>query len=153
MDSRDAGVTIIEMLVVMAIIGMAMAIAVPAMRNMNKSRGARIPALELASELKAARVSAILVGRPIAVHFILPERRYIREGAQDAGGFFSSNLAVSFVRKQAAQVEDGGASSVIFFPDGSSTGGAIVLAEGRIAFQVSVDWLTGNITTEPRSSS
>ena len=35
--------------------------------------------------------------------------------------------------------------SIRFFPDGSSTGGAITVSGPKLAYRVNVDWLTGAV--------
>ena len=39
-----------------------------------------------------------------------------------------------------------GVAGFRFFPEGASTGGRIVLSRERAAWQVDVDWLTGEVT-------
>jgi general secretion pathway protein H len=55
----------------------------------------------------------------------------------------SSVLSVYTAQSEA--VEDK-IAAIRFFPDGSSTGGAISVANGGTKFRVDVDWLTGNVT-------
>ena len=39
-----------------------------------------------------------------------------------------------------------------FFPDGSSTGGYIALADDKTEYRVKVDWLTGHISIADRNA-
>jgi general secretion pathway protein H len=41
------------------------------------------------------------------------------------------------------------AGSVRFYPDGSSTGGRIILSRSGSGYQVGVQWLTGRIRMAP----
>ncbi|MDX1606523.1 MAG: hypothetical protein R3202_10055, partial [Candidatus Competibacterales bacterium] len=58
------------------------------------------------------------------------------------------------IRLYTAQSEllDQKRGSIRFFPDGSSTGGHIALAEGGLEYRVNVDWLTGRVTIEHRDA-
>ncbi len=40
---------------------------------------------------------------------------------------------------------DRGTGRIRFFPDGTSTGGRVSLAEGERSYHVVVDWLTGRV--------
>ncbi|MCK7491838.1 MAG: hypothetical protein MZW92_09370 [Comamonadaceae bacterium] len=40
---------------------------------------------------------------------------------------------------------DAATGNIRFFPDGSSTGGAITVSGPKLAYRVNVDWLTGAI--------
>jgi general secretion pathway protein H len=53
--------------------------------------------------------------------------------------------ALSVFTAKSEAVEDK-VASIRFFPDGSSTGGAISIANGGTKFRVDVDWLTGSVT-------
>ena len=44
-----------------------------------------------------------------------------------------------------SQVESEDRGSIRFFPDGSSSGGRVTVANDRLAFVVDVDWFTGKV--------
>ena len=44
-----------------------------------------------------------------------------------------------------SEVLDREKGRIRFFPDGSSTGGAITVSGSKLAYRVNVDWLTGVI--------
>ena len=54
-------------------------------------------------------------------------------------------LEVELFTAHTEQISDD-AGNIRFFPDGSSTGGEIVLGDGRSKFHVQVDWLTGRVS-------
>jgi general secretion pathway protein H len=47
-----------------------------------------------------------------------------------------------------AELLDGSRGNIRFFPDGSSTGGYIALADAKVEYRVKVDWVTGHISIE-----
>ncbi|HET6468996.1 MAG TPA: prepilin-type N-terminal cleavage/methylation domain-containing protein [Geminicoccaceae bacterium] len=122
--SADGGFTLLELLLVLAIVGLVLALAVPRFEAASGPALADRAAL-LASELRAARQRAILSGRPERV--AMP--------AQDLPG-------------RAAGADSGTAPAVaalVFFPDGSSTGGSIVLDQDQRRMVVEVDDVTGAV--------
>jgi general secretion pathway protein H len=48
-----------------------------------------------------------------------------------------------------SQMQSPQVGAVRFYPDGSSTGGRIVVARGDHGYQVGVQWLTGRIRLAP----
>jgi len=44
-----------------------------------------------------------------------------------------------------SELLDQATGNIRFFPDGSSTGGAITVSGAKLAYRVNVDWLTGAI--------
>jgi general secretion pathway protein H len=121
----DRGFTLIELLVVLTIVALLAGVALPQARALLRpdiDRTTRAVALAIRDQ----RSSAMRTGRmaPVTAAAILP---LLPNGTELA--------------------EDGlGKSGLMFFPNGTSTGGRIVLAasDGRRA--VNVDWLTGRVT-------
>jgi general secretion pathway protein H len=137
----DAGVTLIEMLVVMAIIALAYVLAMPNFRSPAQSVGLRTTALDMKSRLAVARATAIARGRPVAVIVDLPHRRY----ASEADGRWTALPADLSISVTTARDLSGNAQGarLVFYPDGSSTGGEILLRRDNQAYNVAVNWLTG----------
>ena len=44
-----------------------------------------------------------------------------------------------------SELLDSATGGIRFFPDGSSTGGAITVSGPKLAYRVNVDWLTGTV--------
>ncbi|MCB1718999.1 MAG: type II secretion system protein GspH, partial [Candidatus Competibacteraceae bacterium] len=51
-----------------------------------------------------------------------------------------------------SELLDGTRGNIRFFPDGSSTGGYIALADAKVEYRVKVDWVTGHISIETRNA-
>jgi general secretion pathway protein H len=146
--ASDAGVTLIEMLVVLAIIALAFALALPNLQGAARSVGVRTTAFDMKMHLGVARAAAIAKGRPMAVVIDVGGRRYASE-ADDRWVALPPGLGV-----RVTSMRDPGGNAqrprLVFFPDGSSTGGAILLKRDNAAFNVAVDWLTGEASVEAR---
>jgi len=136
MDSPD-GFTLIEMIVVLVVLALIAGIVM--------SRGpSRSPTLEVkqavamvAQALRGARAAAIAADRPVDVE-IDTVGHSIRSGSARLTllpGTVGIEGMVARVRRVAIR----------FAPDGSSSGGGVVLTEGAVRRLVMVDGLTGRV--------
>ena len=69
---RDAGFSLIDMLIVIALISIIAGIAVPAFGNLSESLKLASSAREVERELQTARLKAVTSNRPIRVRFNCP---------------------------------------------------------------------------------
>jgi general secretion pathway protein H len=128
---RAAGFTLLEMLVVLAVLALALALVAgggaprPAVQ-------ARAAADRVAAALRTARGQAILQDRQVTVALDAPGHA-LRVG-RDAPLRLPPTLDLT------------GPPTIRFAPDGSSSGGRIVLAGGGRQIAVTVDWLTGRVS-------
>ncbi|MFC7739020.1 GspH/FimT family pseudopilin [Roseomonas sp. GCM10028921] len=143
-DVREAGFTLIEMLVVVAVIGLAIALVVGRGPARSPSLEAREAATEVALALRQARGLAIATNRRMT--FVLDVgRRAYRVGDGPVHPLPPAlDLAVITAAGEAGEGRT--ASAITFSADGSSSGGRIRLAAGSIRRVVAVDWLTGRVT-------
>ena len=132
-----------ELLVVIALLGLALALAVP-----NLSRA--LPGLELRSDarivagaLQEARAAAIGQNRQTTLVLDVGQRT-LRLGDR-ALVRLSPRLGIS-IRSASSEASAAGTGGISFFPDGTSTGGRITLVLGERQRHVVVDWLTGTIS-------
>ena len=140
-DSSQDGFTLIELVVVIALLALVAAIAVPSASRLIDLSSPSDDAERLAAALRQARMAAIVEGRPRNV-FIDPARRQWRHG-KDVGTFDSVASITTTVPPVGRR--ENGMSSIVFLPNGSATGGRIALGEGHLRQNVTIDWLTGNV--------
>jgi len=130
-----------EMLIVVAIL--AMALAVMAARGPLMSRGleAQAAASRLAQTLRLGRTRAIAANRPVPVALDLSTHGVALDGVQQfvlpVSATVTARMADGSLPRRRAQF--------VFTPDGSATGGSVVLAVGERRLMVTVDWLTGHV--------
>ncbi len=137
-----AGFTLIEILVVLAILGVVLGVLIG--RGPIRSRGleARAAAGALAQALRAARAQAIAADRSVTVT-IDPGRHVF---AADAGPVTRIDGALALSVLPPALPGPGSARLIRFAPDGSSSGGDVLLGNGPRRLEVSVEWLTGKVS-------
>jgi len=140
---REAGFTLLELIVTLSILGLALALIVGYKPPWSSGLGLRGTAAELASGLRLARSEAILRNQSIAFEIDLAGHRYrVGGGAvrQLPAQLKLALLTVTGEQHYAAQ------GDIRFNPDGSSTGGRIEVADGARSIAVGVDWLSGRVS-------
>lgn len=152
-SGSDRGFTLVEALVAVALLALAALIALPLAGNARRDLALRASAVALASELKSARASAMRVNREETVEIDAAQgttRLGTTAGTRPIGAGWSGaaqgdgrggpGITLTTIRGEQTGLASG---RIRFYPDGSSTGGRIVLTDrGRTAI-VTVDWLTG----------
>ncbi len=141
--TNSAGFSLIELLVVLAVMGFVLALIVGYRTPWSSGLSLEGTAAELASGLRLARSQAIADNRPVALALDLSGHRYRIGG--DPPRSLPSKLSIGLltVNGERRSVTLG---DIRFNPDGSSTGGRITLADGGRRVAVGVDWLTGRVT-------
>jgi len=136
------GFTLIEILVVVAIIGVVMGVLIG--RGPVRSHGleTRAAAGALAQALRAARAQAIATDHDVTV-LIDPVRHVF---AADNSPVSQIDPKTALVVQQPALMGPGEAARILFSADGSSTGGNILLGTGKRRLEISVEWLTGKVS-------
>lgn len=136
------GFTLLEMLAVILLIGIAAAaVAVSVTQGLASAR-VRAASGELAAALRATRAQAIVKGSEQS--FELDVRRLSYRAADGREAHLPAGMQVSITSAREDQ-PDAHTGRIRFFPDGSSTGGHITLQRGNRRWQVNVAWLTGAV--------
>jgi general secretion pathway protein H len=144
----DRGFALIEILCVLAIIGMLAAIILPAIPRATSRAKLESYAVQTAALLKADRNTALR--RQIQVTTLIDATaRSIRSGV--TGRVIRLPNDVSLEAILASRCADRNAGrSIDFFPSGMSCGGTIALARPGMGYQVRVNWLTGGVDIVPQ---
>lgn len=140
--SRDGGFTLIELIVVLAVLGLMAGLVVS--RGPLRSPGleARAAVGELAGGLRLARAEAIARDRPVPFALDVDAHAY-RVGDAPPRAL---PPAVALRLLTTAGQAGGGVGRIVFAPDGSATGGWIELAGAGRRWRIGVDWITGGVT-------
>jgi general secretion pathway protein H len=134
----EAGFTLTELLVVLAIIGLLVAAIPVLLRSAIPGTQALAAARSLANDLRLARGLAIARGATISVTFDPARQVY----AVAPGG--DVHVLPNHIRFALAQR----GTAIGFYPDGSSNGGAVFVGDGGTRHRVAADWLTGRISID-----
>jgi general secretion pathway protein H len=140
--ARASGFTLLEMLAVILLIGIAAAAVSVSVTQGLASARVRAASSELAAALRATRAQAIVRGEE--QHFDVDTRANSYDGAKRQGVRLPTGLRVSITSAKEDRPNDH-TGRIRFFPDGSSTGGRITLKSGRREWHVNVAWLTGEV--------
>ena len=139
----EAGFALIEILCVLAIIGMLAAIILPAFPRSTTRARLESLAVETAALLKSDRSAALR--RHVQVATIVDAgARAIRSGATGRILRLPSDVTVGAALASRCADREAG-RSIDFFPSGMSCGGTIALARPGMGYEVRVNWLTGGV--------
>lgn len=141
------GFTLVELLVVFAILALLLGLAPVAFDRMRDGAQYRDTVRGMASQLRAARYQALSEGREVSFAVDMDRRAY---GFGDASHWQPLPPALR-LRAVVSGVELHGAgiASIRFLPGGGATGGSIeIIRSSGAGTRLRVDWLSGRVTQE-----
>ena len=146
MTSSRAGYTLMELVVVLALLALATALVAPAVGRTAEGVAARAEVASVAAFLRGAREQAVTGGQTVEVsvdrdaHSLLL-RRPGREGQESAA---ARRVFSAMLRVESAATP----SAIMFLPQGMSSGARVLVeTAGPRLFVVVVDPLTGRVST------
>jgi general secretion pathway protein H len=142
-SASQAGFTLIEMIVVIALLGLMLALIGTRQSGGNATLTIEGAATELAGALRDARSEAIVANQPVSLLLDLRARAYRIDSQAPVA--LPDTLQVSLLTTT-GEVTRNDVGGIRFDPDGSSTGGRIDLSNGREAARIAVDWLSGQVS-------
>lgn len=140
----DAGFTLFEVLVVMAVVAAVVAAAILIPRSGSETASVKSTAFATTALLRHARSTAILQGRETTVLVDLA-RRVVRAGNSLKPIAIAKGVKVA-MQASAGQRQSRRVAGIRFFPDGSSTGGRLVFSRKTQRILVTVNWLNGRVS-------
>jgi general secretion pathway protein H len=143
MVRRQRGFTLMEVLVALVIGVLLVALTPPLLSGMSGATELRGAARQLAAGLRNARNEAVTRQQEAVLLLDLAGRRFAVSG--DSREVTLPNSVELHLYTAQSELLDREKGSIRFFPDGSSTGGAITVSGPKLAYRVNVDWLTGAI--------
>jgi general secretion pathway protein H len=144
----ERGFALIEILCVLAIIGLLAAIILPSIPRATSRARLESYAVETAALLKADRNAALRRQIQVTTQ-IDAASRSIRSGV--TGRVIRLPNDVSLDAMLASRCADRNAGrSIDFFPSGMSCGGVLALARPGMGYEVRVNWLTGGVDIVPQ---
>jgi general secretion pathway protein H len=138
-----AGFSLLELLVVLAILAAVLTVAMPQFARPGSQANLDALAAELGAGLRAARARAVGANREDAFIFEAATRTY-GFGETPNAKTLPKTVTMTFESaREVARVPNEG--RIIFYPSGGTSGGTIVLTQHKRRIVVAVDWLTGSV--------
>jgi general secretion pathway protein H len=148
--TSEHGFTLLEMVCVLALIGMMAAVLLPWFpRHTSRSR-LQAYVLQTAALLKADRNAAIRSGTGVAT-LVDAGGRLIRSGATAEMVRIPDDVQFEALLPRTCERREA-LSTISFFASGMSCGGAITLTRLDTGYEVRVNWLTGRVEIVSRSA-
>jgi general secretion pathway protein H len=149
-EAGQTGFSLLEMVCAMALIAILAAVLLPIAPRQTSRARLQAYALETATLLKSDRNAAIRAGADVSTLVDAPSRA-IRSGATSQTIRIPDDVRFDALLPRTCQ-QRAVLSTISFFADGMSCGGAITLARLDMAYEIRVNWLTGRIEIVPRST-
>ena len=140
---RSRGVTLLELLIVLAIMAIVAAVAIPMFGGPVSTSQLRQAAREIAAGLRLAQSEAVSQRRQTFLVLDVAGKRFKVDNDPHEHKL-PSKIELKLFTAQNDLVNES-VGSIRFFPDGGSNGGRITVAAGERKFDVDIDWLTGRV--------
>jgi len=142
MQRKVRGVSLLEMLLVVALLAAVSLLAAAAMSGGFEGMQLRSNAKQIAAQLRYTRTQAISTGQP--QRFTIDPAAHAWTAPNNRHGEIPQKLRVTFTGAREVQPMRG-VGGIMFFADGASTGGRVQLSAKQAAWNVDVAWLTGEV--------
>ncbi len=144
-QARSCGFTLVELLVVMAIMAFVMGLVATSISRSISGAESRVAARKLTIALRYTRTQAILKKTQTIFLVDTEARTYQAPGKAIVELPEGMDVILTTARSELTSESAGG---IRFFPDGGSTGGHVELIVNGREYRVNVAWLTGEATLE-----
>lgn len=134
------GFTLVEMLVVLAILALAATVALPHVPVSKREPSLAVVASEIVAGLRLARSLAVSTAKATEVEVDLKSRE-LRFPDGSSVGIGQSRTITAIVGRET--VDANGTATIAFLPQGGSSGAEIILLESTGSAIIEVNWLTG----------
>ncbi|MFI3215789.1 MAG: GspH/FimT family pseudopilin [Methylococcales bacterium] len=138
-----AGFTLLELLIVLSIMVLGYSAIAINFSSGNDTLALKAAARDIVSGLRYVRSQAMLSQKQATLALNLKTNTY-QLADQEKSYAIADDIDVTV--KTAKEDLDDGVAQLRFFPDGSSTGGRILLESHAHTQEININWLTGHVT-------
>ncbi|MEM7620865.1 MAG: GspH/FimT family pseudopilin [Pseudomonadota bacterium] len=149
-NSGTAGFTLLELLVVLGILAGTTVLVLSSFRAKPEGTILRQHALNIAAILRHERARAIRQNQDTAFVLDMQTGLYRLEHHRKPRQL-PSTVTIQLLTAQSEIVNES-TGRIRFFPDGSSTGGTLILSSTKFQEHIFVDWLTGAVTLKQETN-
>jgi general secretion pathway protein H len=139
---NQEGFTLVEMMVVLAILALVATFAVPLLSSSPAARRLDMASVELEGALRLTRSAAITRNTQMTLSIDVDQRTFASPVVPQRAFGPDIEAKLTFASVLGSTRSTGGFE---FFPDGSSTGGDVILSLRETKTRICVDWLTGSV--------
>jgi general secretion pathway protein H len=139
----EFGFTLLELLVVLGLLALGLALVAPSLGQARSGLAVRSTAYELAASLRAVRGAARATNVDHVLTIDLAQRQYWADGVVGPRTLPRGIVVEVAVPESERMARMTGRFR--FFPDGSASGGRLVLQDKRSTAVIAVDWLNGDV--------
>lgn len=142
---RQRGFSLVELIVVIVLIAATTGLAASVMTTGLPGQQLRAASRELAAQLRYTRAQAIVTGKSQLFTLDAGSREW--QAPNRRHGQLPREIAIVATGARSEQTEPD-VAAIRFFPEGAATGGRILLSRKQAAWQIDVEWLTGEVTVK-----
>jgi general secretion pathway protein H len=146
----NKGFTLLELLVVLFIMILGFSIVGINLSSGNGSTAIKVAVRDMVSALRYTRGQALMSHQEAILSIDLAENSYTVSD-RTKNYLIPKTISLTVVTAQSELIGDG-LANIRFFPDGSSTGGKITFEQGKIANEININWLTGQIKQDDKDA-
>ncbi|MEE2525563.1 GspH/FimT family protein [Hyphobacterium sp. HN65] len=141
-SSNRKGYTLTELLVVLVVLGLAVALVAPALFRSSPQSRLNNSLAQLEQAARLAQTQARLTGQDTLLQVDLDDRTLTLFPGEES---FQLDRAVEIRATVAEHELDGNLASIRFFPEGVTTGGTFLLTLDNRQEALRISWITGRI--------
>ena len=146
--ASQGGFTLMELLLVLTITALLLAVAPAMIQKAFPTLKLKAATRDLVQEVRYIQNAAIINGQTADIQFDIEQGRY-QSDLVNAGEVRSLPAGLHFSSAQNQRhLLDSSPTRFTFYPDGSSSGGEILLGIEKKWLKISVDWLTSKIQVD-----
>ena len=137
------GFTLLELMVVLSVMVLGFAVVGINLSSGNDATKLKVVARDMVSALRFARGEALISHEEMTVTINLEQKNYTVSKRNKVYPIPKSVVVKVVTAK--SQIKNDDLASIRFFPDGSSTGGRVTFKEGKSAWKIDINWLSGRV--------